>query len=394
MLRPRLIALVAGLTLVPLGSVVQPSLASAPAAQAPAAPERAKPAYEATIRITEHGIPHITADDFGSLGYGSGYAAATSSICTLADTLITARGQRSRWFGPTARYDDQVTLEASNLQVDAFVTDLHNRRVVEKLLASNAGPGKQARQMVRGYVAGINKWLRSNKVTDPECKGDKYLKPDATELDLWYGVYLANLLASGGVFLKAIVTASPPSLSDPGLPEIPLKAANVDKEALLEVARAGPGDSVRIERHRDRRRRDLDGQGHVARQPALPVARPLPLHPAAPDHPGQVQRRRRLPDRLARRQHRVERQRRLESHRVDGVPLHAVRVPHGRPRLDVPHPRRPREGRAADREGAGAAAQRLDRHRDGGSLPHRAGLRDRRPRQADVVEPGQLLGDP
>jgi acyl-homoserine-lactone acylase len=243
-LRPRLIALVACLSLVPLGSVVQPSLAASPAVSVPttAAPaaERSQPAYEATIRITEHGIPHITADDFGSLGYGSGYAAASSSICTLADTLITARGQRSRWFGPAARYDDQVSLEASNLQVDAFVTDLHNRKVVEKLLASNAGPGKQARQMVRGYVAGINKWLRSNKVTDPACKGDKYLRPDATELDLWYGVYMANLLASGGVFLKAIVTASPPSLTDPGLPEIPLKAANVDKDALLKALGRDP----------------------------------------------------------------------------------------------------------------------------------------------------------
>jgi acyl-homoserine-lactone acylase len=239
------VALVACLSLLPLGSAVQPSLAAGnqlawgPAVAAAAA-EGSKPAYEATIRVTKHGIPHITADDFGSLGYGSGYAAASASICTLADTLVTARGQRSRWFGPSARYDDQVSLEASNLQVDAFVTDLHNRRVVEKLLASEAGPGRQAREMVRGYVAGINKWLRSNRVTDPGCKGDGYLKPNATELDLWYGVYLANLLASGGVFLKEIVTASPPSLTDPGLPEIPLKAANVDKEALLKALGRDP----------------------------------------------------------------------------------------------------------------------------------------------------------
>ncbi len=113
------------------------------------------------------------------------------------------------------------------------MTDLHNRRVVEKLLASEAGPGKQSRQMVRGYVAGINKWLRTNKVTDPDCRGDKYLKPDATELDLWYGVYLANLLASGGVFVKEIVNAAPPAPDDLGLP-MPLRAAAVDKDALLK----------------------------------------------------------------------------------------------------------------------------------------------------------------
>lgn len=247
MLKPRVVALIACLSLVPLGSALPSTAAAGPepaaaaigpsigtSAATPAA-ERRKPSYRATIRVTEHGIPHITAKNFASLGYGSGYAAAESSLCTLADTVITARGERSRWFGPTGTYDDQVRLQASNLQVDAFVTDLHDRRVVERLLASKAGPGKQARQMVRGYVAGINKWLKTNKVTDPECKGAPYLKKKATELDLWYGVYLANLLASGAVFVKEIVTASPPSLTDPGLPELPLKAAQVDKEALLKA---------------------------------------------------------------------------------------------------------------------------------------------------------------
>jgi acyl-homoserine-lactone acylase len=190
--------------------------------------------YRATIRFTEHGIPHITADDWGSLGYGSGYAAAQASICNLADTVVTARGQRSRWFGPKARYNDGVSMEGSNLQVDALVTDLHNRHVVEKLLKSKAGPGKQARQMVVGYTAGINRWLRNNTVTDPGCKGAGYLKPTARPIDLWYGVYLANLLASTGVFVKQIVDADPPSLDDPGLPELPLKAADVDKAKFLK----------------------------------------------------------------------------------------------------------------------------------------------------------------
>ena len=247
MLRPRArIALVACLSLLPLGSVVQPSLAAgSPAPAVAPLRRRARRAVRSRSTRRRSGSPSTASrtsrqKNFGSLGYGSGYAAASSSICTLADTLITARGQRSLWFGPAARYDDQVTLEASNLQVDAFVTDLHNRRVVEKLLASKAGPGKQARQMVRGYVAGINKWLRTNKVTDPACKGDKYLKPNATELDLWYGVYLANLLASGGVFVKEIINASPPSLDRPRAAELPLKAAAVDKEALLKALGRDP----------------------------------------------------------------------------------------------------------------------------------------------------------
>src|SRR5205085_8165471 len=46
---------------------------------------------------------------------------------------------------------------------------------------------------------------------DPECRNKGYIKPDATELDLWYGVYAANLLASTGVFVPQIVHAQPPT---------------------------------------------------------------------------------------------------------------------------------------------------------------------------------------
>ena len=144
-----------------------------------AAAPAAKARYRATVRFTEHGIPHITAKDFGSLGFGSGYAAAEASICILADTVVTARGQRSRWFGPNKRYDDQVSMEGSNLQFDTLVADLHQRRVVEKLLKSKAGPGNRARQMVEGYTAGIDRWLRTNRVADPACRGAGYLRPNA-----------------------------------------------------------------------------------------------------------------------------------------------------------------------------------------------------------------------
>ncbi len=202
----------------------------------------APPTYDATVRFTRHGIPHVVADDWGSLGYGSGWATASSSICNLADTLLTARGERSKYLGPDARYDDRVTLDATNLEVDALVTDLHNRKVVETLLASPAGPSARAKQLVRGYVAGINRWIRDNEITDPACAGSEWITPTATPLDLWYGVYLANLLASTGVFVKEIVGADPATLDDPGLPDLGLPTTNaearelaktVDREALL-----------------------------------------------------------------------------------------------------------------------------------------------------------------
>jgi len=197
--------------------------------------ERTRAAYRARIVRTRHGIPHITADDWGSLGFGSGYAMTETTACNLLDVVVTARGERSWWFGPGRRYRDEVTLDATNLQVDAFVTDLRDRRVVERLLRDPvAGPGRQARRMVRGYVAGANTYLarHADDITDPACRDAAYLDRRATVKDVWYGVYLANLLASAGVFVTEIVDADPPSADDPGLPEVPL-AADVDREELL-----------------------------------------------------------------------------------------------------------------------------------------------------------------
>ena len=196
---------------------------------------KAGPRYHATIRITEHGIPHITAYGWGSLGFGSGYAAAGSSICTLADTFVTGRGERSRYFGPNRRYDDQTAINATNLQVDAFVTDLRDRHVVEDLLADPlAGPGKQARAMVRGYAAGIEKWKKTHRVSDPACRGAAYLKEVVTPLDIWYGIYIANLNASDAQFIPAIVTAAPPA---PGakVPFVPTSPRSVNRARLLKA---------------------------------------------------------------------------------------------------------------------------------------------------------------
>src|SRR5690242_15424786 len=88
----------AALVLVP--ALVAVGAGESARAASPAAPSATTPRYSATITRTTHGIPHIVAKDFGSLGFGAGYAAAGTSICTLADTVLTSRGQRSRYLGP------------------------------------------------------------------------------------------------------------------------------------------------------------------------------------------------------------------------------------------------------------------------------------------------------
>ena len=55
--------------------------------------------YEVDIRRTSLGIPHIKADDEGSLGYGVGHVYTEDNFCTMAEHLVTLDGQRARYFG-------------------------------------------------------------------------------------------------------------------------------------------------------------------------------------------------------------------------------------------------------------------------------------------------------
>ena len=77
--------------------------------------------YSAEIVRTEMGIPHITARDFGSLGYGQGYAFAEDNLCVMMDDFVTIRGERSRYFGPDGTYSIRANGSvADNVSSDFF----------------------------------------------------------------------------------------------------------------------------------------------------------------------------------------------------------------------------------------------------------------------------------
>ena len=134
------------------------------------------------------------------------------------------------------------------------------------------------------------------------------------------------------------------------------------------------------------------GRGHAARQPALPVARALPLRAGPPDHPRQVRRRRRQPDRLPRGQHR------LEPHVAWS---HTVSTAYRFTPYEYKTVRRspttyltdegPKSSSTAQVEITAKQRRRLDRAGRGGPLPHRAGLRPRRPRRADAWPPASFF---
>jgi acyl-homoserine-lactone acylase len=172
--------------------------------------------YRAEIRRTEYGIPHIMASDYGSLGYGYGYAFAQDNLCVMADRVVTLRGERSSYFGPTADPGDPFADEEdaiSNLASDVYYRGVRQAGVVRRLLARPAplGPTGELREMVDGYVAGYNRYLRDTGVTrlpDPTCRGKAWVDP-ITALDVWSGVYDLTTLEGTGKFRGAIVSARP-----------------------------------------------------------------------------------------------------------------------------------------------------------------------------------------
>jgi acyl-homoserine-lactone acylase len=195
--------------------LVAAALVAAVAPAVHAAPAHTR--YDVTIRYTEYGIPHITARDYGSLGYGYGYALAKETICTMADTYTTVRAQRSRYFGPDQGYVFRGNgASVNNLNSDFFFQQINDSRTVEKLLAVKGigAPKPEIRQTVTGYVAGYNRWLQTNKVTDPACAGKPWVTP-ITEIDAYHRFYQLALLASAGVAIDGIGGAQPPTPSAP-----------------------------------------------------------------------------------------------------------------------------------------------------------------------------------
>ena len=75
-------------------------LAAAALLAACATPPAGTETRTASIQRTANGVAHITAPDTETLAYGVAYAHAQDNVCQTAQQLVTARGQRSRWFGP------------------------------------------------------------------------------------------------------------------------------------------------------------------------------------------------------------------------------------------------------------------------------------------------------
>ena len=174
-----------------------------------------EPTFRTAIRRTAFGVPHITADDWGGLGYGIGYAIGEDRVCVVADQYVKIRGERAKYHGP-GRGDAHIDSDFGfrHLGLHAFAAEVY------------AGSGdERVRQLAEGYAAGYNRYLDDTGIENlpAACAGGAWVQPiDAVDV-IAYQLQFSQF-SSGLPFLIPIATAEapgrgkgdpPPDLSDP-----------------------------------------------------------------------------------------------------------------------------------------------------------------------------------
>ncbi|MFT4623465.1 MAG: acyl-homoserine-lactone acylase [Myxococcota bacterium] len=169
-------------------------------------------AYQAEIRYTAYGIPHVLGASLADAAYGHGWAVAKDHVCTLADQFLKVRSERSATFGPG---EGNVHLDEDfgwlGLRVRPFAE--------EGYLALPA----DLQHALVAYAAGYNRYLEDvgpGGLPAP-CRDAAWVKP-IDQIDV--AMYLVHLgqFGSGYNLVREVGQAQPPGLRSAAPPPPPL----------------------------------------------------------------------------------------------------------------------------------------------------------------------------
>ena len=181
------------------------------------------------ISRTANGVAHIVAADPEMLAYGVAYAHAQDNVCQTAEGLVTARGERSEYFG--AKAIGQLGLrELPNEQIDLFIKAFVDDDSLDRAAAQSS---PEANAMTRGYVAGYNRYLHDQGGQLPAaCAGKAWVKP-MTLAEYRRGSEIAAIQLGMGLFADAILGARPPAEKKGAaeVPKVTLAAADLETQA-------------------------------------------------------------------------------------------------------------------------------------------------------------------
>lgn len=168
----------------------------------------------ADVARTSYGVPHVRAENFEGLGYGLAYAYAQDNVCMFADTLLTVRGERSRFFGPDAKATRSVNgeygaaidyVDLKNEDSDFFFKGYID---IDQQRASYAAGSSEARDLLSGYVNGYNRFLKDFAGRLPAaCNNQPWVQPITVD-DMYRVLAEKALHGSGEVFAQEIVNGA------------------------------------------------------------------------------------------------------------------------------------------------------------------------------------------
>lgn len=169
------------------------------------------PQFRADVTRTTFGVAHIRADTFQSLGYGLAYAYAQDNVCMFADSLLTARGERSRFFGgdlyATTAKNGEYGAASDFMNLKNEDSDFFFKGYLdpEQLRSGYATGSREASDLLAGYAAGYNRYLKDYAGKLPAaCNNAPWVRPISVE-DMYLVLAEKALHASGQVFAQEIV---------------------------------------------------------------------------------------------------------------------------------------------------------------------------------------------
>ncbi len=167
------------------------------------------------VTRTTNGVVHVKATDYRSLGYGAAYAYAEDNVCMFADTVLTVRGERSRYFGG-AVFATQPKNGEYGAAMDTFFK-LPNEQSdfffkayldLDQLRAGYAAGSADVRELLAGFANGYNRYLKDKQGRLPAaCNAAAWVKPITVD-DVYLLIAEKAIHASGEALAAAIVGAS------------------------------------------------------------------------------------------------------------------------------------------------------------------------------------------
>lgn len=159
------------------------------------------PKYEATIRRTADGVPHITGDTATDVAYGQGWVSGEDHGCTLLDQILKITSTRASALGPGTEGENAdsdfawAAIGIAEIADDDFET-IVSAEVVERFEAFTAGWNDQLADVggerLTGWCANAD-WLRA-----------------VTPVEVYAYARSIALQASSGAIVDLIGSARPP----------------------------------------------------------------------------------------------------------------------------------------------------------------------------------------